>query len=184
MASTVSTTRGLDGGLDVEEGEHEHGGVELGRAVGGGVGVLGGVEPSAADVVGERVAGVDPSLLAVPASVAPGRGDAGGAVEGQPRHELGVDVVGGVGPLLPDPGVGFGPGGGDLVGEGGDGPPRLAVQPVAGVGEEPGGVDHPAVAVELMLAGGAVADAYRATVGVAGPAVELASRRGRAARRG
>ena len=80
----------------------------------------------------------------------------------------------GIAPLLPDPGVGFGPGRGDLVGEAGDRPPRLSVQSVAGVGEEPGGVEHPAVAVELVLAGGAVADADRAAVGVAGPPVELA----------
>ena len=82
-------------------------------------------------------------------------------------------MVGGRGPLLPDPGVGLGPGGGDVVGEAGDGPPGLAVEAVAGVGEEPGGVEHPAVAVELVLAGGAVADPHGAAVGVAGPAVEL-----------
>ena len=44
---------------------------------------------------------------------------------------------------------------------------------MAGAGEEPGGVEHPAVTVELVLVGGTVADADRAAVGVAGPAVEL-----------
>ena len=82
-------------------------------------------------------------------------------------------MVGGCGTPLPDPGVGFGPGGGDLIGQAGDDPPRLAIQGVAGVGEEPGGVDDPAVAVELVLSGGAVADSHRAAVGVAGPAGEL-----------
>ena len=48
---------------------------------------------------------------------------------------------------------------------------------MAGAGEEPGGVEDPAVAVELVLVGGAVADADRAAVGVAGPAVEFPFRR-------
>ena len=113
------------------------------------------------------------SLPAASLSVAAGGRDAKRAIEGEPGHELGVDVMGGCGPFLPDPGVGFGPGGGDVVGEAGDGPPRLAVQAVAGVGEQPGGVDHPAVAVELVLAGGTIADSHGAAVGVAGPAVEL-----------
>ena len=60
----------------------------------------------------------------------------------------------------------------DLVGEAAHGPPRLGVEAVAGVGEQPGGVEDPAVAVELVLVGGAVADPHRAAVGVAGPAVE------------
>src|SRR4029450_12585294 len=102
-----------------------------------------------------------------------GDGDTSGAVQRQPGHELGMDVVGGFGPLLPDPGVGFGPGGGDPVCEGGDRPPGLAVEVVAGVGEEPGGVDYPAVAVELVLAGRAGADPDGSAAGVAGPAVEL-----------
>ena len=82
-------------------------------------------------------------------------------------------MVGGCGPPLPDPGVGFGPGGGDLIGQAGDDPPGLAIEGVAGVGEQPGGVDDPAVAVELVLAGGAVADPDGPAVGVAGPAREL-----------
>ena len=81
--------------------------------------------------------------------------------------------MGGCRPPLPDPRVRFGPGGGDLIGQAGDDTPGLAVEGVAGVGEEPGGVENPAVAIELVLAGGAVADPDRAAVGVAGPPSEL-----------
>jgi hypothetical protein len=44
---------------------------------------------------------------------------------------------------------------------------------VAGAGEQPGGVKDPAVAIELVLVVGAVTDADRSAVGVAGPAVEF-----------
>jgi hypothetical protein len=60
-----------------------------------------------------------------------------------------------------------------LVGEAAHGPPGLGVEPLAGAGEQPGGVEDPAVAVELVLVVGAVADADRAAVGVAGPAVQF-----------
>ena len=89
----------------------------------------------------------------------------------------------GGGPLLPDAGVGLGPCGSDVVGEAGDRPPGLAIESVAAVGEQPRGVDHPAVTVELVLAGGSVADPHRSTVGVTGPAVEFDFGWTRAARR-
>jgi hypothetical protein len=43
---------------------------------------------------------------------------------------------------------------------------------MAGCLEQPGGVDDPAVGIELMLVGGAVADAHWSTVGIAGPSIE------------
>ena len=82
-------------------------------------------------------------------------------------------MVGAIAADLPDAGVGFAPPLRDLVGEAAHGPPGLGVEPMAGAGEQPGGVEDPAVAVELVLVGGAVADADRAAVGVAGPAVEF-----------
>jgi hypothetical protein len=85
-----------------------------------------------------------------------------------------VDVVGGVVADLPDAGVRLGPAAGDPVREATHGPPGLGVETVAGPGEQPGRVEHPTVAVELVLVGGAVADPDRPAVGVAGPAVELA----------
>ena len=107
-----------------------------------------------------------------------GVGDAKGAVEGEPGHELGVDVVLRVVSDLPDAGVGFAPALRDAVGEAGHGSPGLGVEMVAGPRDEPGGVDDPAVAVELMLVGGAVADPDGPAVGVAGPVVERAFGRG------
>src|SRR5581483_10948886 len=95
-------------------------------------------------------------------------------VEGEPGHEFGVDVVGGVTSDLPDAGVGFGPALGDMVGEAAHGPPCLGVEALAGSGEEPGGVEHPSVAVELVLVGRPVAAAHRAAVSVAGPIHHLA----------
>jgi hypothetical protein len=114
-----------------------------------------------------------PTQLSRSAAVSPGVADADRPVQSEPAHQLGVDVVGGCGPPLPDPGVGFGPGGGDLIGQAGDDPPGLAIQGVAGVGEQPGGVDDRAVAVELMLASGGVADSDGSAVGEAGPSREL-----------
>ena len=72
------------------------------------------------------------------------------------------------------PASGLAPPTGDEVGEAAHRPPRLGVEAVAGLDEHPGGVEDPAVAVELVLVGGAVADPDRHAVGVAGPAVELA----------
>ena len=69
------------------------------------------------------------------------------------------------------------PSAGDQVGEAAHRPPGLGVEAVAGLGEQPGGVEDPAVAVELVLVGGAVADPDRHAVGVAGPARQLALRR-------
>jgi predicted AAA+ superfamily ATPase len=171
---------GFDGGPDprrvarfkVQEGKDEHGGVEVVGAVAAGVAAELGVEAGGHDLGGDGVAlGLPPCDLS--GRGAAGGGDAQGAVEGEPGHELGVHVVGAVAADLPDPGVGFVPPFRDLVGEAAHGPPGLRVEPLAGAGEEPGGVEDPAVAVELVLVVGAVADADRAAVGVAGPAVEF-----------
>ena len=96
--------------------------------------------------------------------------DADGSVEREPGHELGVDVVLLRPADLPDAGVGFAPPFRDFVGEAAQGAPRFGVEVVAGVREEPCGVDDPAVTVELVLGVGPVADPYRNAVGVAGPA--------------
>ena len=110
---------------------------------------------------------------ALPRGESVGVGDAQGSVQGEPAHQLGVHVVDGVAADLPDAGVGFRPAAGDQVGEAAHRPPGLGVQVMSGLDEHPGGVDHPAVAVELVLVGGAVAGSHRHAVGVAGPAGKL-----------
>ena len=88
--------------------------------------------------------------------------------------------MGGVAADLPQPGVGLPPAPGDMVGHGRAGPPRLAVEAVAGAHQQPHGIDHPAVVVELVLIGGAVAEPDGPAVGVAGPgqlAFDAAARR-------
>ena len=85
-----------------------------------------------------------------------------------------MDVVLRVAADLPDAGVGFPPLPRDVIREPDHGPPRLGVQATAGLREQPRRVEHPAVVVELMLVGGAVADPDRAAVGVSGPVVERA----------
>ena len=87
-------------------------------------------------------------------------------------------MVGGVAADLPDTGVRFGPALGDAVGEAAHRPPGLAVQPLARSGEQPGGVQYPAVAIRLVLVGCVVTDPDRSAAGVAGPTGELAFRRG------
>jgi hypothetical protein len=52
---------------------------------------------------------------------------------------------------------------------------------VTGVGEQPGGIEHPAVAVELMLVGGGVAEPHRPAARVPRPAGDLPFRDGAAA---
>src|SRR5829696_7784521 len=179
---------GFDGPLDprrvarfqVQEGKDEYGGVEVAGAVAAGVAAELGIEAGGGDLGGDGVALGLPSYdLGVRGAA--GGGDAQGTVEGEPGHELGVHVVGAVAAELPDPGVGFAPPVRDLVGEAAHGPPGLGVEAMAGAAEEPGGVQHPAVAVELVLVGGAVADPDRAAVGIAGPAVQLPFRGGAAA---
>ena len=73
---------------------------------------------------------------------------------------------------LPDTGVGFAPVSGDMIGEAGYCSPCLGVQAVTISGERPGRVEYPSVGVELMLVGGAVADAYGPAVAIARPIVE------------
>ena len=69
---------------------------------------------------------------------------------------------------LPDAAVGPAP---DLAHEIGDlrqSAAGVGVEPTARDGVEPGGLHQVAVDVELLLAGGAVADSYRPRVAVAG----------------
>src|SRR5690349_3566164 len=85
-----------------------------------------------------------------------------------------MDVLCGVAADFPDAGVGFAPPGRDRVGEPGHGPPGLAVEAVPGAGQQPGGVEDPAVPVELVLIGRIVADPHRPTVGVPWPSGQRA----------
>ena len=66
-------------------------------------------------------------------------------------------MVGGIVTDLPDAGVGVTPPGGDQVGETAHGSPGLGIQGVSGLLEHPGGVQDPAVTVELVLAGSVIA---------------------------
>ena len=70
---------------------------------------------------------LDGPTLSAAAGRATSVGDAQGAVQAKPGHELGMDVMGGMGADFPDPRVGFAPTRRDGVGESGHGPPRLAV---------------------------------------------------------
>ena len=101
-------------------------------------------------------------------------GDAQGTVEGEPAHELGVDVVGAIAADLPDASIGLAPAAGDLASEAVHRAPCLGVEPVPVVGEEPCCVEYPAVAVELVLPRRPVAEAYRPAAGVPGPGGKLA----------
>ena len=79
------------------------------------------VEATGGDVCGDGLAlGLPAGALAGGGPV--GVGDAQRPVEGEPRHQLGVNVVGGVAADLPDAGIGLPPGVGDLVGEAGASP--------------------------------------------------------------
>src|SRR5439155_18606250 len=129
-----------------------------------GVGAPGGVEAADGHVGLERVALLlpGPSLAAECAMVL---GDAQGTVEGEPAHELGVDVVGAIAADLPDASIGLAPAAGDLASEAVHRAPCLGVEPVPVVGEEPCCVEYPAVAVELVLPRRPVAEAYRPAAG-------------------
>lgn len=74
---------------------------------------------------------------------------------------------------LPQPGVGLGPAAGHQVGEAGHGPPGLGVEAVTGLVKDKGGIEHPAVDVELVLGPGGVSDADGTAPQVAGPSLEL-----------
>jgi len=131
------------------------------------------VEAAHLDLGGEGVSGVL-RASALPGGQSMSLSDAQGTVEGEPAHQLGVHVVGGIVTDLPDTGVRVPPTAGDQVGETAHGSPGLGVQGAAGLLEHPGGVQHPAVAVELVLVGCAVAHSHRHAFGVAGPAVQVA----------
>ena len=97
-------------------------------------------------------------------------GDAQGAVQGEPGHQLGVHVVGGVGADLPDAGVGL-----RAIGLATVSAKPAMVRHVSeyrrcpASAEQPGGVEDPAVAVELVLVGRGVADPHRRAAGVTRP---------------
>ena len=75
---------------------------------------------------------------------------------------------------LPYPGVGLAPALRDAISEPRDGPPHLGGQVLTGVRGKPRGVDDPAIPIELMLMGSAVADPNGLAVSVARPSVERA----------
>ena len=83
-----------------------------------------------------------------------------------------MHVVGGVPADLPDTGIGFGPALRNFVGKAAHRPPGLGVEVMSAVDKQPGGVQNPSVAVELVLIGGAVTDPNGLAVGIAGPAWE------------
>src|SRR5205807_292979 len=160
------------GRFDVQEGQHKYGGVKIGRAVGADVRSEFGVVSVGGDVYGDGVALVLPSgCLALRGWMRVG--DAQRSVEGEPGHEFGVHVVRAFAALFPDAGVGLPPAKRDLVGEPPHGTPRLRIEAMPGGDEQPCGVEHPAVAVELMLVGSTVADAHGTAVSVARPVDQL-----------
>ena len=77
---------------------------------------------------------------------------------------------------LPDAGVGLPPDAADEVGDAGEPPAGLAVQPPARLRVDQGGLQQVAVDVQLGLPGGVVADPHRARAAVA---VELQRALGR-----
>lgn len=95
------------------------------------------------------------------------------SVQGNPGHELGVDVMPGRVATFPYAGVGLSPGSGDMVGEGAHGPPGLIVETAARIGELPGAVEDPPVTVQLVLGSGSVSDTHRCALGVSGPALQV-----------
>jgi hypothetical protein len=170
-----ATHPGRVGVLDAEQRQDEQGCVQVSGAIAAGVAAHSLVEATCLDLDGNGVA------CDLPASVLPGGqsmsvGDAQGTVQGEPTHELGVHVVGGVVSDLPDAGVRLTPPAGDQVGETAHGPPCLGVEVVPGLHEHPRGVQDPAVPVELVLFGCAVAHPHRQALGVAGPAAQVALR--------
>src|SRR5665213_2091640 len=118
--------------FEVEQWEQEEGGVEIGRAVRAGVAAKGRIETSGGDFGADGVS-LDPPPSQLSAGGAMGAGDANGPVEGEPAHELGVDVVGTIAPDLPDTGVGFAPAVCDFVGEATHCSPRLGVKMMSGI---------------------------------------------------
>src|SRR5690242_9468152 len=83
-------------------------------------------------------------------------------------------MMGDVGADLPDASVGLPPAALDRIGERTHRPPCLRKETVPSLLEDPGGLEDPAVPVELVLIGSAVADTDRHAVGVARPAAEFA----------
>ena len=61
------------------------------------------------------------------------------SIERHPCHELRVHVLLHVAADLPDARVGFSPTGDDVIGEGGQRPPRLGIEAVTGSSEDPSG---------------------------------------------
>src|SRR4051794_11928510 len=95
--------------------------------------------------------------------------DAQCAVRREPRHQLRVHKLPRWPRHLPDAAVGLRPTRRHLVGEPTERAPRFAEQPVAAFDQQPRCVQHPAVAIKLMLISSVVADSDGAAVGESGP---------------
>lgn len=81
-------------------------------------------------------------------------------------------MVGGISADLPDAGIGFRPLCRHKVGKPAHGPPRFRIERVAAVHQDGCRVQHPAVTVQLVLTGRAVAGPHRPAPRVAGPALK------------
>ena len=169
----VPPIRGEPVGFEPQLRQDQKCSVDVRRAVAADVGAPLRIEPTRGDLLAELFSRCRPPACASSRGAVV-LGDAQCAVQGEPGHQLGVHVVGRVRTHLPDAGVRLAPSGRDRVGESRHRPPRLGVQPVSGMGEEPRGVEDPAVTVELVLVGGAVALPDRDAVGVAWPVLQLA----------
>ena len=89
------------------------------------------------------------------------------AVQRHPAHHLGVRELQGPAAHLPDAGVGLAPDAADEVGDAGEPPAGLAVQPPTVLRVDQRGLQQVAVDAQLGLPGGLVADPDRARAPVA-----------------
>ena len=95
-------------------------------------------------------------------------GERDGSVERDGAHHLRLRELRWLAPYLPDTGVGLTPERADEVGELSQTSCVLVLELARGLGQPHRGEHHLAVDVELELARGAVADAYRHRAAVAG----------------
>src|SRR5205814_420492 len=158
--------------LQLRHGDQQQRGVQVLRTVGGGVGVELCAPALLAHFRAQGVALPLPALRALEILPAPA-GDSGRPVERHERHQLGRDVLLVLIALLPDPGIGRPPAAGYEVGQRADHAPARAVQFRAQAGQVPGGVDHPSVDVQLVLARGGVGCPDRQAPAIAGHAGDL-----------
>src|SRR5207245_1918002 len=107
-----------------EERQDQQRGVEVLRPVAARVATFIGVEAPGSYLVGDCVA-LCPPAFASSSRASPPIGDAKGAVECKPGHQLRVDVLPRVVAYLPDAGIGFAPMSCDMIGKAAHGPPHL-----------------------------------------------------------